>query len=200
LESTPKRLNKGFIKISAGIIRPRRFVSFCFRKSETKRNSGGSLKMKKTGFTPLETTGSQKKAMMFLTGFTPLKTIGSQKKAMMSLTGFSLIEVLVALFILGLGIAVLFNLFPLGWQALAYSRKLNAVSLLAQTKLEELKSQGAIESGDKSGKEGDLDWTLSTKPLKLAEGIEVIFVELDIAFNYKNNPEKQRFITYVLED
>ncbi|MBI4972773.1 MAG: prepilin-type N-terminal cleavage/methylation domain-containing protein [Candidatus Omnitrophica bacterium] len=54
--------------------------------------------------------------------------------------GFSLVEILLALLILGIGIVTLFNLFPLGFQALAYSRRLNEVSLLAQKKMEELKS------------------------------------------------------------
>ncbi|MBI5145498.1 MAG: prepilin-type N-terminal cleavage/methylation domain-containing protein, partial [Candidatus Omnitrophica bacterium] len=35
--------------------------------------------------------------------------------------GFSLVEILLALLILGIGIVTLFNLFPLGFQALAYS-------------------------------------------------------------------------------
>ena len=111
--------------------------------------------------------------------------------------GFSLIEVLVAFFILGVGIAVLFNLFPLGWQALAYSRKLNEVYLLAQKKMEELKDLEALEAGTLTGKKDDLDWSLTTQPLKLEEGIEVIFVELAVDFEFQNQPQKQRFVTYM---
>jgi prepilin-type N-terminal cleavage/methylation domain-containing protein len=111
--------------------------------------------------------------------------------------GFSLIEVLVALFILGVGIAAVFNLFPLGWQSLAYSRKLNEVHLLAQKKLEELKNQEAWEEGEQSGDEGDLSWSLSTKPLKLQADVEVIVVELEVDFEFQKQAQKQRFITYV---
>jgi len=116
------------------------------------------------------------------------------------IVGFSLVEILVALLILGLGIAVLFNLFPLGWQALAHSRKLNEVSLLAQKKMEELKTPTGLVLGEQSGKEGDLSWKINAQPLKLSDGIEVIFVELDVDFDFQKTPQKQRFITYLSED
>jgi prepilin-type N-terminal cleavage/methylation domain-containing protein len=111
--------------------------------------------------------------------------------------GFSLIEVLVALFILGLGIAVLFNLFPLGWQALAHSRKLNEAYILAQKKLEELKMQGMLQQGEVSGKDRDFSWLISTKPYELEAGIEVIYVELEIDFDFQKTPQKQIFVTYI---
>jgi prepilin-type N-terminal cleavage/methylation domain-containing protein len=114
--------------------------------------------------------------------------------------GFTLVEILVSLFILAGGILIVFNLFPLGFQSLAFSRKLNEVSLLTQKKFEEIKSQEVIELGVKSGKEGDLNWSLTSKPLELAEGIEVINVELDIDFDFLGKPHRQRFITYLSTD
>lgn len=116
----------------------------------------------------------------------------------MSVTGFSLVEVMISLFVLGLGMVTLFNLFPLAWQSLSYSRKLNEVVYLAENKLEGLKSQqDKIEYGQTSGKEGDLNWAISAQPLKLTEDIEVICVQLDIDFYYQNKPQKERFITYL---
>ncbi len=112
--------------------------------------------------------------------------------------GFSLVEILISLLILGLGLLVLFNLFPLGLQSLNYGRKLNEVSFLAQKKIEELKSQSAIEIGQKSGKEGDLSWSISTQPLKLKDDIEVIYVEMDISFAFQGVNQKQRFVTYLI--
>ena len=124
---------------------------------------------------------------------TPLEAKTEGKK---SLTGFTLIEILISLFILAVGITVLLNLFPLGLQSLAYSRLAGEVSFLAQKKLEEAKSRGLPESGQESGKDGDLSWQLTAKPLKLAEGVEVINLELEIAFDYQGKPQKQKFITY----
>lgn len=111
--------------------------------------------------------------------------------------GFSLVEVLIALFILGIGIAALFNLFPLGWQALSHSRKLNEVYLLAQKKLEELKMQGALVEGVQKGQEGDLSWSVSIKTLKLQDGVEVIGAELDIDYEFQKAAQKQGFVTYL---
>lgn len=116
----------------------------------------------------------------------------------MKKTGFTLVEVMISLFILGLGLVSLFNLFPLAWQSLSYSRKLNEVVYLSEKKLEELKSQqDKIEYGQISGKEGDLNWAISTRPLKLTEDIELIYAQLDIDFSYQNKPQKERFITYL---
>jgi prepilin-type N-terminal cleavage/methylation domain-containing protein len=129
-------------------------------------------------------------------GFTPLETIGQRKKSTwMSLVGFTLIEVLIALFIIALGLIFLYNLFIMGWQSLALGRKLNEVSLLSQKKLEELKSQ-TLQEGQLSGKENDLDWQIYLKPLKFPDGVEVIFCQMDVTFLQQGISHKERFITY----
>lgn len=111
--------------------------------------------------------------------------------------GFTLIEVLIAIFILGLGIVTLTNLFPLGLQSLSYARKLNEVYFLAEKKLEELKLQPNITPGEMSGEEKDLNWKISIQPLKFPEGIEVTYVELEINFVFQGRIQKQRVITYL---
>ena len=111
--------------------------------------------------------------------------------------GFTLIEVLIAIFILGLGIVTLTNLFPLGLQSLFYARKLNEVYFLAGKKIEELKLQPSITPGEASGEEKDLNWKLSIQPLKFPEGIEVHYVELEINFVFQGRMQKQRIITYL---
>lgn len=113
--------------------------------------------------------------------------------------GFTLVEVLISLVVLGLGIVVVLNLFPLGWQALMYSRRLSEVSFLAQKKLEELKSQGAVTPAELSGSDGYLNWSLHIKPLALEEGIEVNFVELDIDFDFQAKKQTQKFVTYLIK-
>lgn len=115
---------------------------------------------------------------------------------MQSRRSFTLVEILIALSILAVGIVVLFNIFPLSWQAFAYSRKLNEVSVLAQKKLEELNSS-AVTPGQLSGKENDLDWNVSIASLQLEPGVEVFQAQLDIEFNFQGRPQKQRFVTYL---
>ena len=111
--------------------------------------------------------------------------------------GFTLIEVLLAIFILGLGMVTSYNLLPLGLQSLSYARRLNEVYFLAERKLEELKSQTKIEPGETSGREKELLWTIYAQPLILQEGIEVTYVELDIELVFQGRTEKQRFVAYL---
>jgi len=115
-----------------------------------------------------------------------------------TISGFTLAEILISLLILGLGMVFVFNLFPLALQSLSYSHKVNAVSSLAEKKLDELKSQKEpIVLGQSSGREGDFNWTISAQNLTLGEGIDVTLVELDIDVDFKGKTEKQRFITYL---
>lgn len=114
--------------------------------------------------------------------------------------GFSLVEILIALVLLGFGIVALLNLFPLGLQSLSYSHRLNEVAMLAEKKLEELKIQKPVPIGKTSGKEGDMNWDVSTSTLKLAPGVEVVYAELDIGFDFQKSSQKQRFVTYLTGD
>jgi len=111
--------------------------------------------------------------------------------------GFTLVEVLIAVFILGLGIVTLANLFPLGLQAFSYARKLNEVYFLAEKKLEELKLQPNLTPVETSGQEKDLSWKISVQPLTFPEGIGVTYVELEIDFVFQGRMQKQRVITYM---
>jgi len=111
--------------------------------------------------------------------------------------GFTLVEVLMAIFILGIGMVTSYNLFPLGLQSLTYARRLNEVYFLAERKLEELKLQSTIEPGETSGKEREMTWTIYTQPFKLQEGVEVTYVELDIDLVFRGRTERQRFVTYL---
>ncbi|MCM8781066.1 MAG: prepilin-type N-terminal cleavage/methylation domain-containing protein [Candidatus Omnitrophica bacterium] len=111
--------------------------------------------------------------------------------------GFTLTEILISLLILGLGIAAVFNLFPLGFQSLTYSRRLGEVSLLAHKKLEEFKTQGLPLQGQMSGREGDLTWRVSSRSLRVSEVVEVTSVVLEIEFNFQGRIHSQKFITYL---
>lgn len=113
--------------------------------------------------------------------------------------GFTLVEILIALLILGSGMVLSFNLFVLGWQSLSYSRKLNEVAYLAQTKLEELKSQkDIIKMGETSGKEKGMTWIINTQPQ--GSTLEIIQVELNIEFDFQTKPQKHKFVTYLFKE
>jgi prepilin-type N-terminal cleavage/methylation domain-containing protein len=114
--------------------------------------------------------------------------------------GFSLVEILVALLLLGFGLVAMFNLIPLGLQSLTYSHRLNETALLAEKKLEEFKSTHPLVMGTTSGTDGLLSWSLTASPLSFPVGIKVVFVELDVAFVYQQSPQHQRFVTYMAPD
>lgn len=111
--------------------------------------------------------------------------------------GFTLIEVILAIFILGLGMVTSFNLFPVGLQSLTYARRLNEIYFLAERKIEELKSMPRVEAGQTSGVERDLSWTVYSEPIEVSEGITLTFVELDVDFIFRGRTERQRFVTYL---
>lgn len=110
--------------------------------------------------------------------------------------GFTLIEILVSLFIFGLAVVIIFNLFPLSLQSLSYSRRLNEVYFLAQKKMEELKLYN-IGSVPMEGEENNLTWKISAKPVKIAEGLELQLVELNIDFDFQEKRQNQKFVTYL---
>ena len=115
--------------------------------------------------------------------------------------GFTLIEILISLSILGLGVVIVFSLFPLSLRSLTYSRKLTEVYFLAERKMEELKAvenKTLIEAA--GGVDGDLSWSVAPKTLQLGEGLDVIYVELDVNYDFMGHTEKQRFQTYFFKE
>ncbi len=71
----------------------------------------------------------------------PLQIFNTNRYKIKFVTGFTLIEVLLAIFILGLGMVTSFNLFPVGLQSLSYARRLNEVYFLAEKKMEDLNAE-----------------------------------------------------------
>lgn len=110
---------------------------------------------------------------------------------------FTLVEILIALAVLALGIVSLFNIFPSAWHSFAYSRKISQVTLLAQHKLEELKSNEHPAPGSTSGKDADLSWTMSLTPNTLEPGITLLQVELTVKFSLQGREYAEKFITYL---
>lgn len=109
-----------------------------------------------------------------------------------------MVEILISLLIFGLGLVILFNLFPLALQSFAYGRKLQEVSILAEKKLEELKAIEELSTGQMNGEEKDLNlnWNITIKPLG-DQDTDLMHVELDIELYFQGKSQKQRFVTYL---
>ena len=69
-------------------------------------------------------------------------------------TGFSLLEVMVAVVILGFGLLAIMHLFPVGLKASKISQDTTVASFLAQAKMEELKNTGWAQLSVGSTTEG----------------------------------------------
>jgi prepilin-type N-terminal cleavage/methylation domain-containing protein len=115
--------------------------------------------------------------------------------------GFTLMELLISLSILGVGIIIIFSLFPLSLRSMTYGRKLTRVYFLAEKKMEEIK---AIENKTTldaiEGEEGDMHWSISPKDVQLGDGIDVIYVEVGIDYDFMGHNEKQKFGTYFFKE
>ncbi len=112
---------------------------------------------------------------------------------------FTLVEILISIVILGIGITVMFNIFPLALQSLTYSRRLNQVYFLAQQKLDEIKADSPGREFQDSGQQDELRWSLTTRPYQIQSEIELIMAQLDIEFNFQGRTVRQRFVTYLEE-
>ena len=115
--------------------------------------------------------------------------------------GFTLMELLISLSILGVGVIILFSLFPLSLRSMTYGRKLTQVYFLAEKKMEELKAIENKTTIDVSeGEEGDMRWSISPKSVQLSDGVDVIYVEVGINYDFMGHSEKQKFGTYFFKE
>jgi prepilin-type N-terminal cleavage/methylation domain-containing protein len=115
--------------------------------------------------------------------------------------GFTLIEILISLSILGLGVVIVFSLFPLSLRSLTYSRRLTEVYFLAERKMEEYKAmENKTQIEPANGVEADLRWSATPKIIPLTEGLEVVYLEFNINYDFMGHGEKQRFGTYFFKE
>jgi len=114
-----------------------------------------------------------------------MDTLNSSRKRENNL-GFTLLEVLVAVAIMGMALAVLLGSVNRNLTLTSDSRNLTIASTLAQKKMTEAESQGVPEEGEEEGEfEGfpEFKWRLVVEPLEipeLGEGIEMKKVKLTI--------------------
>ncbi|MDD5291820.1 MAG: prepilin-type N-terminal cleavage/methylation domain-containing protein [Candidatus Omnitrophica bacterium] len=109
--------------------------------------------------------------------------------------GFTLIEALIAFFILTMGISFIYSIFPLGMRVARQTQTLSSVSFFAQKKLEELKTS-AEPVADSTGQENIFNWTVKVTDYTTEENIVLKKVQLDVLWSEGENQRKKTFITY----
>ncbi|MBL7197945.1 MAG: prepilin-type N-terminal cleavage/methylation domain-containing protein [Candidatus Omnitrophica bacterium] len=118
-----------------------------------------------------------------------------KRKGKLSLTGFTLLEVLIALMILGLGITSLYSIFPLGIRISRDVQMLGGISFFAQKKIEQLKITNETLSNS-SGQEANFNWTIRVEDYSTENNIVLKKIQLDAEWLQGDNKRKKSFITY----
>lgn len=110
-------------------------------------------------------------------------------------SGFTLIEILIALLILGIGMSLIYSIFPLGIRNSREVQTVGRISFFAQKKIEELKTLNATVA-DSSGEESGFSWQIKVQDFTTAENIALKKIELDAFWQEGSNNRTERFVTY----
>lgn len=78
--------------------------------------------------------------------------------------GLTLIEVLVALFIFGVGVAVIFQGLALGLKVRRGAQESQRLSLVALDRISLMMADGAVPPGTEEGSAGDFGWRIESSP------------------------------------
>ena len=109
---------------------------------------------------------------------------------------FTLVEVLIALLILGIGLSLIYNIFPLGIRISRQVQTLGRVSFFAQKKIEELKTSNATIL-DSSGQEESFNWTIKVTDHIISQGsVALKKIQLDAQWEEGQNILSKTFVTY----
>lgn len=109
--------------------------------------------------------------------------------------GFTLIEVLIALLILGIGMSFLYAIFPLGIRISRDVQLLGRISFFAQKKIEQLKTLNETPLNT-SGQENDFNWTVKVGDYTTEENIALKKIELGAQWLQGDTTRKKSFVTY----
>ncbi|MDD5005093.1 MAG: type II secretion system protein [Candidatus Omnitrophica bacterium] len=112
-----------------------------------------------------------------------------------NLKGFTLLEVLIALLILGIGMSFIFSIFPLGIRMSKEVQILSSISFFAQKKIEELKTMNETP-GNSSGQENNFNWTVQIEDYTTENNILLKKLQLDTEWSEGARMRKKSFVTY----
>ncbi len=102
--------------------------------------------------------------------------------------GFTLLEVMVAVIVLGFGLLAIMHLFPIGLRASKISQDTTVASFLAQAKIEELRNTGwaQLSSGTTTENYGDITDYLQFKRVTTISDVDAV-----------NNPKLKKVVVEV---
>ena len=110
--------------------------------------------------------------------------------------GFTILEVLIALLILGIGISFIYTVFFAGIRISNNIQFLDRTSFFAQKKIEELKISNSTLV-DSFGQEGELNWTVYVGNVTEENNIALRKIQLDLEWQEGlTNIKKKSFVTY----
>lgn len=104
-------------------------------------------------------------------------------------------EVLIALLILGIGLSLIYNIFPLGIRISRQVQTLGRVSFFAQKKIEELKTSNATLA-DSSGEEETFSWAIKVTDHTSEGSVALKKVQLDTQWQEGQDTLVKTFVTY----
>ncbi|MBI1976205.1 MAG: prepilin-type N-terminal cleavage/methylation domain-containing protein [Candidatus Omnitrophica bacterium] len=114
--------------------------------------------------------------------------------------GFSLIEVILALAILILGLVGVILLFPVGLRASRQASVLSEETLVAQSRLEEIKTFGYEEIDVMEGAQGNFKWAISLEevaPEGVVDPSGLRKAIVMVTWNQGGQEKKDSFVTMV---
>jgi prepilin-type N-terminal cleavage/methylation domain-containing protein len=109
--------------------------------------------------------------------------------------GFTLVEVMIAMLILGIGLSLIYNIFPLGIRISRQVQNLGRVSFFAQKKIEELKTSNTTIA-DSSGQEEGFNWTIKITDYISEGNVALKKIQLDAQWQEGQDTLEKTFVTY----
>ncbi len=117
-------------------------------------------------------------------------------------SGFSLIEVVLALGILIIGLVAIVLLFPVGLRASREAGILSEATLLAQSRIEQIKTLGYDRLQEKQGSQGTFGWSTieeEVTPDGVNDPSKLKKISVVVTWTQAGKERKETFVTMVRE-
>ncbi len=118
-----------------------------------------------------------------------------------SKSGFSLLEVMVAVVILGFGLLAIMHLFPIGLRASKISQDTTVATFLAQQKMEELRATRYANIGDSPTGTFDspFDNFSWTKSVTVVESDRLSKVMIEVSYSPYGQGRRVKLVTFITD-